>query len=120
MQKLREKLKKACYNNDAIDEIIEIVKNTPQEFENGLWASTPDNPCWVETESGKRILLHDLGDKVIGSRFICVTGGDENNFLKGLKYDWDLFMKATLIQTVTVEVPLTLVEKVEELIKENK
>jgi hypothetical protein len=92
--------------------IKSIIENTPI-------VSTPENPVWVMDETGqKRILLADLGDKCI-YRYLFVCAKDENDFVQGKNFDYDVSSVNVIPYTEKVSIEVTEDEavKVEEFLK---
>ena len=100
---------------DALEEykaIKQLIENTPI-------VSTPNNPVWVVDETGqKRILLADLGSRVLNSRFILVGFNYFEEYMNGEEFDY-YFSNFITPYTPKVNIEVTEEEavKVEEFLK---
>jgi len=119
-------LKKCLYNGfaDQLDALttmeelaeLEAIKSL---IENSPIVSTPDNPVWVVDETGqKRILLADLGSRVLNSRFILVGFNYFEEYMNGEEFDY-YFSNFITPYTPKVNIEVTEEEavKVEEFLK---
>jgi len=92
--------------------IKQLIENTPI-------VSTPEKPVWVLDETGdKRILLADLGSRVLNSRFILVGFNYFKEYMNGEEFDY-YFSDFITPYTPKVNIEVTEDEaiKVEEFLK---
>jgi hypothetical protein len=101
------------------ESILSEYKAIKSFIENSPIVSTPEKPVWVVDEDGnKRILLADLGEKIINGRYILVTRGYTNDFLQNRTVDYSFSDVATpYTPKVTIEVTEEEATKVEEFLK---
>ena len=104
---------------DNCNENLKELKAIKQLIENSPIVSTPDKPVWVVDESGyKRILLADLGEKVIDDRFILVSKKYNDEFLSGKGFEIGFRNQITpYTPKVNIEVTEDEAVKVEEFLK---
>jgi hypothetical protein len=100
-------------------EVITEYKAIKSIIENSPIVSTPEKPVWVVDEDGrKRILLADLGEKVINSRFLLVCPNYNEEYKNGDEFDFTL---DDIIYPYTPKVNIEVTEeeaiKVEEFLK---